>query len=322
MSAYASTTSDDGISTHVRGQGPMRTVHNSIAYTTLNPRFPAWARFRGAEYKGAATHDPLAQNLAANFLARGALSAGCSRSTLLRIAFYAAAGDGLLSARTKLYALVCLPDADGARLLAAGRLSRQLRRLLDNIPRELPLAIAYQDWTREVADFLCLIRPCKLAYFHICNVREDTNRLLVASMDEDFVYVHRHKDEMRPAYFPSAATLESWCAAAFAANSAESLVRGAEQIQHNATTTTLLLKQYIMRNFHRGMFLSGSCTPWTLRMHQDAEAACAFQTRVQRARLNAELAQIASEIYYNIYALGLNGAESDWFYMISPGVHF
>lgn len=300
-----------------------RTPQNEILFTTMNPRFPEWGRFRGAEYTGLATHDPLAQNLAAGMLSRGALH-WAPREVLRRIAFFASNDSGLVSARTSTYSRVCRPDRDGQRLLSAARLSRKLRRLLRAIPPELPLGQRYRYWTERVAECLCIIRPPKVTV--LCP-RDPTdprhssnNRLFLRGLDERLL---GHKDvsfETRPAYLPNAATFAQWCACVRDRNDPERLLRFAEQIDRHSKDTVLMLTQYIRQGKHSKTFRDSEhgCS---VHIQENLNRSFKLQQEIQEARFEAHVVQMGADLYSAIAKIGLNGAERDWFYMLNPDQH-
>lgn len=247
------------------GRNTVRTYNNAVLFSTFNPRFPEWTRFRGATYTGVATHDPLAQNLVTNMLARGDCSC-LSREVLMRIAYFATDDNGLHSKRRKLYSSVCRADENGKRLRKAAVLSAQIRRLLDTIPPNIPIGMCYRAWTAEIANYLCIIRPNKLAQARAEDPRHashtDNNRLFISGLTHDLLKNKSLEDETRPAYLPNADTFYQWCVETHKNNDPARIHRMAEQIDESTNKATLMLQRYVKHARHRPEFSNekGGCT--------------------------------------------------------------
>lgn len=177
---------------------------------------------------------------------------------LLIIERNVAGGDGLLSQRVDILRRVCHPDSNGERLLAAGRLSVQMRRLMLALPPSCKIYNLYRAWTMQVAKCLSIVEPSML--MHLCPQDPSypclsrVNRLYVCGVSHALLQHCSIFDTTRPAYLPNSSTFASWCAEAHEAHSSERLQRHAEQVAQHTVDFNAKMAKYILRGKFRETF--------------------------------------------------------------------
>lgn len=308
--AYAYRASD---ATEKYGRNTAYNKRNEILFSVFNPRFPEWDGFRGAQYDGRPTHDPLAQNLAMNMLRKSILH-DLPHTVLLRIAFLAASGHGLVSPNTPLYAHVCSPDNDGRRLLAAANLALQLRRLLALLPPDHALGREYRAWTGRVAKSLDF--PAKREYAEMCP-RDKTDKRYT-TVNRLFVFGGEGGPDpatKRPAYIPCPQTFAEWHKTANDECSSTRIMNATEQVAKNNERTAHALQRYVQTGRKRL-----KCE-YKLNHSNSTSLALSTAKWMQMLHFNKTAAETGARIYAALMRLGLSGAERDWVAFITPDTH-
>lgn len=286
--------------------------------TCFTSAFPDWGRFRGASYNGVATHDPLEQCLLANMLARSRTFRRLPLHVRLIIA-RAACVACLPSPKVQRLRLVCRPSADARRLASAVLLSTQLRRLLDSIPHQSSLWRMYREWTHDVAFAV----GCKggEAMFGLgrspkAPALAQKNRLHLrgfSRLDARTAFINA-----RPAYLPSAAKLAEWTRVLAEESGREMLLRQASHVHREMNTSCELVDRRIRYGASQAWKGDDGCASL---ITENAAKWMQFSKRVHECVLQERILRIASDLYAQIYALGLNAAERDYFFMLTAGEH-
>eukprot|EP00961_Rhodomonas_salina_P122829 1654383-Rhodomonas_salina.1 len=292
-------------------------------FTVFTNRFPDWSRFRGAQYCGRATHDPLAQNLIVNMLLRGSAT-HLPRDALMSIARYVLTGEGLVSPRLPVLLKVCKPDACGNRLCKAAALSRRVRRAIQTIPQGCSLWDMYQTWTRNVAE-------CSGANDHteiLYSVPEDpcdfsissVNRLTIRGLTKEKLdYKILQRRFARPAYIPSAAQFSDWMQLLETQAGKDNMIRLSERLKESLDRNLNCIDRHIDSGDILCIHEAGGC----IGLQQQCLKQCveAYST-LYCAMIQQRILKNIADLYTKLYLLGLNDAERDWFYMMNPDEHY
>lgn len=287
---------------------------NTFLFAVYTAAYPDWGAFRGAWYDGRATHDPREQNLVANMLSRSSVLPGLPPWVRMYIARLAcSAAPCIASPRVPCLRLVCRPDEAGTRLLSAHLLSKRMRRMFASIPENSSMHRLYHAWTAGIAAAVQADDGSnKVACLDPCSpVLSTRNRLRIRGFDSlDPRCVDR---QSRPAYVPGVGVVREWACTLAVESGWDAMSRLAASVHTAFLHSKGAIREQIMTG--RG----GACT--SSLIEANTQKCSDMYSKLNIALIQEQILQTAVQLYSELYSLGLNAAERDYFYMVSAAVH-
>ena len=291
---------------------------DALLHSVFTARYPEWNRFRGAWYRGVATHDPLEHALVAHMLSRASLLPELPHWVRMYIARLACSGE-FPSSKTHVLRSVCKVDAACTRLLHAACLSMQLRRLFNCIPRGCTLWGLYRSWTHEVACAIGAIpvqRTISLGTDPCAASLATANRLHIRGFEcLGFLYA---RPAVRPAYIPTAAQVQSWTQQLQNECSRDAVLNTAAHLTEQGRRSDMLIQHEVYRGGAIPYKKDMGCFDLVL---QHTETTALYYKKMYLATVQHTLLELAARLYVRVNRLGLNAAERDYFFMLSAAEH-